>query len=254
MWIPGFHVREDCETIALEARSVATVSTWLFFFVQKIWKYDYAGIVVLIVTSFVPVVYYSFLCSPRMQTFYLLTTCFLGKLFTVSVIFQCHKRKFLSTSATSIVASTSPFWDFAKEFYWSIAQRMSSVRYVRQTCQTSIIDFFSNVYVLEETISRNSLQLDSYCVASGAGLITIAVSLMKTFQHYKYRTFRACLFAGLGLWGVVPGAHALLKYGSAPWMQKAFTLDLLMGLTYLVSSGKPSTLSKTPAVQLMRIF
>ena len=47
---------------------------------QKIWKYDYAGIVVLIVTSFVPVVYYSFLCSPMIQAFYLITTMVLGKL------------------------------------------------------------------------------------------------------------------------------------------------------------------------------
>ena len=58
---------------------------------------------------------------------------------------------------------------------------------------------------------------------------------MRTFQHYKYRTFRACLFAGLGLWGIVPGVHAALKFGSAPAMQKAFTLDILMGITYLVS-------------------
>lgn len=45
---------------------------------QKIWRYDYAGIVVLIVTSFVPVVYYSFLCNPFLRHFYLLTTVGLG--------------------------------------------------------------------------------------------------------------------------------------------------------------------------------
>lgn len=46
---------------------------------QNIWRFDYAGIVVLIVTSFVPVVYYSFLCNPAFRYFYLISTVALGK-------------------------------------------------------------------------------------------------------------------------------------------------------------------------------
>lgn len=46
---------------------------------QNIWRFDYAGIVVLIVTSFVPVVYYSFLCNPACQYFYLISTVALGE-------------------------------------------------------------------------------------------------------------------------------------------------------------------------------
>lgn len=45
---------------------------------QLIWRFDYAGIVVLIVTSFVPPVYYGFLCEPLLRNFYLLSTLTLG--------------------------------------------------------------------------------------------------------------------------------------------------------------------------------
>jgi hypothetical protein len=45
---------------------------------QAIWKYDYAGIVVLIVTSFVPPVYYGFLCQPLLRNFYMISTLSLG--------------------------------------------------------------------------------------------------------------------------------------------------------------------------------
>ena len=57
---------------------------------------------------------------------------------------------------------------------------------------------------------------------------------MKTFQSVKYRTFRACLFATLGLWGIVPGLHALILYGRASQMRSAFALDACMGIVYLV--------------------
>ena len=58
--------------------SACLLPTVLWLCLQKIWRYDYAGIVVLIVTSFVPVVYYSFLCNPLIRNFYLLTTVGLG--------------------------------------------------------------------------------------------------------------------------------------------------------------------------------
>ncbi len=64
--------------------------------------------------------------------------------------------------------------------------------------------------------------------------MTAAVALMKTFQSVKYRTFRAGLFATLGLWGIVPGLHALILYGGAYQMRSAFILDVCMGLVYLV--------------------
>lgn len=46
---------------------------------QLVWRFDYAGIVVLIVTSFFPPVYYGFLCEPLLRNFYLLSTLLLGE-------------------------------------------------------------------------------------------------------------------------------------------------------------------------------
>jgi adiponectin receptor len=45
---------------------------------QTIWRFDYAGIVILIVASFVPFVYFSFLCDVLLRNVYLITTCSLG--------------------------------------------------------------------------------------------------------------------------------------------------------------------------------
>ncbi|KXZ46942.1 hypothetical protein GPECTOR_39g436 [Gonium pectorale] len=45
---------------------------------QMIWRFDYAGIAILIVASFYPPVYYSFLCQPYWRLFYLLTTTLMG--------------------------------------------------------------------------------------------------------------------------------------------------------------------------------
>lgn len=42
------------------------------------WRFDYAGIAVLIVTSFYPAVYYGFLCYPWLRFLYLLSTTLLG--------------------------------------------------------------------------------------------------------------------------------------------------------------------------------
>lgn len=43
-----------------------------------LWRFDYAGIAVLIVASFFPPVYYGFMCHPYIRAFYLLTTSLLG--------------------------------------------------------------------------------------------------------------------------------------------------------------------------------
>ena len=45
---------------------------------QVVWRFDYAGIAVLIVASFYPAVYYAFLCQPFWRTFYLATTTLAG--------------------------------------------------------------------------------------------------------------------------------------------------------------------------------
>ncbi len=45
---------------------------------QIVWRFDYAGIAVLIVASFYPAVYYAFLCQPFWRNFYLVTTTIAG--------------------------------------------------------------------------------------------------------------------------------------------------------------------------------
>jgi adiponectin receptor len=45
---------------------------------QIVWRFDYAGIAVLIVASFYPAVYYAFLCQPFWRNFYLISTTLAG--------------------------------------------------------------------------------------------------------------------------------------------------------------------------------
>jgi predicted membrane channel-forming protein YqfA (hemolysin III family) len=67
-----------------------------------------------------------------------------------------------------------------------------------------------------------------------AGAFTTCVTLLPFFQTKRFRPFRAGLFAGLGLWGVFPAAHALWLHGAAPAVRRFFVLDMLMGAVYLV--------------------
>lgn len=46
---------------------------------EMVWRFDYAGIAVLIVASFVPAMYYAFLCEPWYRNFYLVTTVVMGE-------------------------------------------------------------------------------------------------------------------------------------------------------------------------------
>lgn len=71
-----------------------------------IWRFDYAGIAILIVTSFFPIVYYGFMCAPSWATFYLSCTSILG-LCTVAVslleVFQ--KPEWRATRASMFVGA-----------------------------------------------------------------------------------------------------------------------------------------------------
>lgn len=81
-----------------------------------LWKMDYTGITILIVTSFYPSIYYYFMCAPFWRDFYLATT-------------------------------------------------------------------------------------------TAMGAAVVAVSYVSWLQATRFRVLRASLYAGLGLWGVVPVAH-----------------------------------------------
>lgn len=106
------------------------------------WRFDYAGIAVLIVASFFPPVYYGFLCRPALRVGYLIVTSLLG-------------------------------------------------------------------------------------------LSTLGVTLLERFQDPRFHAYRAALFVGLGLWGSVPMAHALLINAGTAEVLSAMRLDILMGAIYI---------------------
>ncbi len=70
-----------------------------------------------------------------------------------------------------------------------------------------------------------------------AGMAAVVVSLMEIFQHPEWRVFRCSMFAGLGLWGLVPVAHLWILHSDTPQVKLAMMYDLGMGVTYLVGPG-----------------
>lgn len=64
------------------------------------------------------------------------------------------------------------------------------------------------------------------------GFATIAVSLIPAFQTTKYRTFRASLFFGMGISGVIPCAHKLIFFYHIPTVVATTLLEGLMGALY----------------------
>lgn len=113
---------------------------------KYIWRIDYAGISVLIVTSFYPPVYYGFMCHPNLQFFYLAST-------------------------------------------------------------------------------------------TAMGVCVLIASLVEVFQSTHFRPIRAGLYAGLGLWGLVPLFHGCILYWDVKDVVTAMLLDVLMGAVYLLGAA-----------------
>ena len=63
----------------------------------------------------------------------------------------------------------------------------------------------------------------------------MVISVHNAFQAKGYRVFRATLFAGLGLTGIVPVIHGWYINYNVPQVHWALSLDVLMGVIYLVS-------------------
>lgn len=63
----------------------------------------------------------------------------------------------------------------------------------------------------------------------------MVVSVHNSFQAKNYRVFRASLFAGLGLTGIVPVIHGWIVNYDIAAVHSALSLDVLMGVIYLVS-------------------
>jgi predicted membrane channel-forming protein YqfA (hemolysin III family) len=74
---------------------------------EMVWRFDYAGIAVLIVASFVPAMYYAFLCEPFWRNFYLLTTVSMGE-FLGAV--SCQQQRAASVPFSWQVALAHSKW------------------------------------------------------------------------------------------------------------------------------------------------
>ena len=82
--------------------------------------------------------------------------------------------------------------------------------------------------------------LPSRTSSGGAGLTCCAAALMEHFQQPRFRALRAAMFAGLGLWGIVPAIHGYTLHHGIAIVEKAVAWDVLMGVVYLVGMCQPS--------------
>eukprot|EP00246_Nothoceros_aenigmaticus_P002883 TRINITY_DN1379_c0_g1_i1.p1 TRINITY_DN1379_c0_g1~~TRINITY_DN1379_c0_g1_i1.p1 ORF type:complete len:372 (-),score=23.74 TRINITY_DN1379_c0_g1_i1:514-1629(-) len=90
--------------------------------------------------------------------------------------------------------------------------------------------FFPPVYY--GFICKPHLQIIYLSAISFLGMVTIAVSLIPVFQTPEYRNFRAILFFGMGISGVIPCIHKLLLYPDDPAAISTTAYEALMGLLY----------------------
>ncbi|CAN0873315.1 Heptahelical transmembrane protein ADIPOR3 [Linum grandiflorum] len=64
------------------------------------------------------------------------------------------------------------------------------------------------------------------------GIVTMVFSLLPTFQRPEFRSFRASLFFGMGVSGVVPILHKMVLYGNQPEALQTTGYEVLMGVLY----------------------
>ncbi|AED92823.1 Heptahelical transmembrane protein 1 [Arabidopsis thaliana] len=69
------------------------------------------------------------------------------------------------------------------------------------------------------------------------GIFTIITLFTPSLSAPKYRAFRALLFASMGLFGIVPAAHALVVNWGNPQRNVTLVYELLMAVFYLVGTG-----------------
>lgn len=104
------------------------------------------------------------------------------------------------------------------------------------TAMGMCLDIWNIVHVLSRTCTQ-TLNTETCAHTWFTGVGAVCVSLMPIFQTTEYRAFRAAMFAGLGLWGLVPMAHGIMMYWGQPEVERALLLDLLMGAIYLLGAG-----------------
>jgi adiponectin receptor len=81
-----------------------------------IWRLDYAGIGILIVASFYPVIYYGLLCQPLFRAFYLISSTFFGVLVIAVSLLDIFQSREWRSFRYYIFASLG-FYGFAPIFH-----------------------------------------------------------------------------------------------------------------------------------------
>jgi len=81
--------------------------------------------------------------------------------------------------------------------------------------------FFRNIYLTAITL---------------LGIATILVSLLPAFQKPEFRTLRAILFSGMGVWGVAPVVHKLILYKGEPEALHTTAYEIGMGCFYVLGA------------------
>ncbi|DBA84229.1 TPA: hypothetical protein ACH3X2_006294 [Trebouxia sp. C0005] len=79
-------------------------------------------------------------------------------------------------------------------------------------------------------------QMFYLALITALGIGTMVVSVHNSFQAKDYRVFRASLFAGLGMTGIVPVIHGWAVNYDIAAVHSALSLDVLMGLIYLTGA------------------
>ena len=97
--------------------------------------------------------------------------------------------------------------------------------------------------------SVRSETFSQFCLVLIAGIGTMVVSVHDSFQAKDYRVFWASLFASLGLTGIVPVIHGWIVNYDIAAVHSALSLDVLMGVIYLVSMP-PASSSHPPPPEL----
>ncbi|CAH9083973.1 unnamed protein product [Cuscuta epithymum] len=74
---------------------------------------------------------------------------------------------------------------------------------------------------------------------TGTSIIGICITLTlltPAFARGKYRSFRACLFIAMGLFGLIPAIHALVVYWSDPYRNVMLAYEGAMALFYIIGA------------------
>ncbi|KAL8149750.1 heptahelical transmembrane protein 1-like isoform X1 [Apium graveolens] len=68
------------------------------------------------------------------------------------------------------------------------------------------------------------------------GIFTVITLLSPIFSTGKFRAFRASLFVGMGLFGIIPAIHAMLMNWHEPSRNIILGYELAMALSYLIGT------------------